>query len=111
MLYHVTPAENLPSIIASGLVPRIGERSASFGEVSKGVYLFTSAEACESALMNWLGDEFEEAKLVVLEFNEADISGDAPARYELVCLHTIPADRIVRVLDENLTPVANTADL
>lgn len=105
MLYHVTPAENLPSILERGLVPRIGGRSAMFGETSKGVYLFNSAEACESGLMNWLGDEFENAELVVLEFDKSGFSGDAHAGYELVCLHTISPDRIVRVLDEELTPI------
>lgn len=106
MLYHVTPASNLPSILHSGLVPQIGERSTLLGESSNGIYLFTSAEACETGLMNWLGDEFEDTELIILEFDEAGIFGDASAGYELVCTSTIPADRIVRVLDENFDPVS-----
>lgn len=105
MLYHVTPAENLESIIQNGLVPQIGTRSALLGEASESLYLFTSKEACETGLMNWLGDEFDGAELVVLMFDEAGISGCANAGYELACPHTISADLIVGVLDENFAPI------
>lgn len=105
MLYHVTPTDNLTSVLQFGLVPQIGDRSTLLGENSKNIYLFTSAEACETALMNWLGDEFEDVELVVLELDECGISGDSSAGYELVCPHNIPAHRIKRVLDENFCPV------
>lgn len=104
MLYHVTPAAKLESILQNGLIPQIGERSALAGETSKSLYLFTSLEACESGLMNWLGEEFEDTELVVLEFSEAGIRGDTSSGYELVCPHAIPADRIVRLLNERLAP-------
>ncbi|HDS1721752.1 hypothetical protein NPS53_09585 [Pseudomonas putida] len=112
MLYHVTPLANLPSIFSNGLVPQIGERSALHGESSENLYLFTSAEACETALMNWLGDEFEDVELAVLEFEDGDIAGDTSSGYELVCHTSIPASCIKRVLDENLEPTDTpSADL
>lgn len=85
MLYHVTPAENLESILMRGLVPHIGARSAQANEALRCVYLFTSAEACETALMNWLSDEFEDTELVVLELDRAGVTGDVCAGFELAC--------------------------
>lgn len=104
MLYHVTHAENLESILMRGLVPQIGPRSAQANEALRCVYLFTSAEACETALMNWLGDEFEDTELVVLELDRAGVTGDVCAGFELACLHAITPERIRRVLDDNLQP-------
>lgn len=105
MLYHVTPLVNLPSILMNGLQPQIGERSALIGESTENVYLFTSSDACETALMNWLGDEFEDVELAVLEFEEGDAAGDCSVGYELVCKTGIPARSIKRILDESFDPI------
>jgi hypothetical protein len=40
-----------------GLVPQIGKGSKQC-EDEMGVFLFTSYEDCENALLNWLGEEF-----------------------------------------------------
>lgn len=58
-LYHVTPSRNVEAILEQGLIPQIGERSGLI-EDRDGVYLFPTYEDCEYALMNWLGDEFED---------------------------------------------------
>ena len=105
MLYHVTPIVNLPSILMNGLQPKIGERSALQGESTEKVYLFTSSDACETALMNWLGDEFEDLELAILEFEEGDIAGETSVGYELVCKTGIPARSIKRILDESFEPI------
>jgi hypothetical protein len=65
--YHVTPRRNLQNIKKTGLVPQVGERSALLGEDS-GIFLFGDLDAMETALMQWLGDAFDEDEdLVVLE--------------------------------------------
>lgn len=60
MLYHLTPARNLPSIMRDGLVPQIGARAKLIGEPTPGIYLFNSVEEAEDAMMNWFGDQFDE---------------------------------------------------
>lgn len=58
-LYHVTPASNLPNIQRFGLFPNLGERTQQLDAEKAGVFLFTSTEAVENALGNWLGEAFE----------------------------------------------------
>lgn len=57
--YHVTLAENLPLIMEKGLVPSVGERSKKMSE-REAVFLFASRGDAEDAVMNWLGDEFDD---------------------------------------------------
>lgn len=49
--YHITLADNVRVIKGEGLIPSIGERSAKLKEPRPAVYLFTSKEASEDALM------------------------------------------------------------
>ena len=66
--YHVTKSVNVQSILRKGLIPQTGERSAKLDD--HGVYLFNHKTTLEDALMNWLGDEFDEdEKLTVLLVN------------------------------------------
>lgn len=46
ILYHVTPARNVKSILAKGLVPSIGQRSAQI-ETQSNLYFFPSREAAK----------------------------------------------------------------
>lgn len=39
-VYHITPKENMGSIIKYGLVPSLGERSLSKGDINKAIYFF-----------------------------------------------------------------------
>ena len=79
-LYHVTEKKNLKSILENGLIPQIGERSKQLNE-SPAIFLFDSVEKLNDALMNWLGDEFEDIDLVslkietsnTLEYNEFEV--------------------------------------
>ena len=57
--YHVTREENLPNIKKKGLIPKIGELSKMLGEKKKVVYLFDSQKSTEDALLNWMGEEYE----------------------------------------------------
>ncbi len=51
----------------NGLIPQIGERSALIGE-SEGIFLFPSKEDMNTALEQWLLEEFDEDEpLIVLK--------------------------------------------
>lgn len=65
MPWHITPIDNVESILKEGLQPRIGERSRAIGEEIPAVYLFSSVDAFLDA--QWIGDVFDEdAKLAIL---------------------------------------------
>lgn len=58
MPWHVTPIENLQSILREGLIPGRGPRSLAVGEEADRVHLFSSFADLQNA--DWLWDEFEE---------------------------------------------------
>ena len=95
VLYHVAKKRNLRSIERNGLrvmVPRDME-----GEEA-GVYLFRSRKDAEEALMNWLGDRFDEdEELVLIKVDDRyvdEVSSDA-AGYEVISKKAIPKEGIV----------------
>jgi len=104
MLYHVTAASSLPSILEDGIKPAIGPRSALGGETMEFVYAFASIDAVEDALTGWLGDELaEEDEIVILCLNL-----DAEPRtgqFEVTLDCTVSPERIVKVLGEDLEEV------
>ena len=66
--FHVTTSSNWKKIKKEGLIPKIGKRSLNMNEQEKSVFLFTSEQAMEDGVCNWLGDEFPaHAKLVCLK--------------------------------------------
>jgi hypothetical protein len=65
MYYHVTPTENVPLIMSEGLIPQQGPRSQRMGADS-GIFLFKNMGDVDNALMNWLGDEYEEDEPLTL---------------------------------------------
>lgn len=101
--FHITPVENLPSILREGLQPRLGERSQILGEPEPAVYLFTSAEAVDDASMNWLCDYFdEEEALAVLAVDlNTDFPGDAENEFEFVTTQPVPP-HCLRVMTEDV---------
>ena len=94
MYYHVTHADNLDSIMRVGLRPSIGNRASAYGEDTPMVYLFGHREDVDNALMNWLGDEFDDdVALVVLQVEcDSVVCGDVA--YEYVCFETIAPECI-----------------
>lgn len=85
-MFHCTPISNMESILKDGLIPQIGPRSKKLDEEA-GVFLFASYEACEDALMGWLGSEFEElyAEPIVLKVVVPDnFSLEEPVEWERV---------------------------
>lgn len=108
MYYHATHRTNLLAILVDGLLPSIGPLSSRFGEIQPRVYLFTSAEACETGLSNWLGDELEALAgddLVIIEIKPDGIIGASEAEYELACPHSIAPTQILRVLGDDLNEI------
>ena len=65
--YHVTTRSNYNTIEKEGLLPKMGERSSKIESELK-IFMFSNKDAMTDAVMNWLGDEFdEEEELVVLK--------------------------------------------
>ena len=98
--YHVTTKTNMQKIKKQGLVPKIGPRSQLAGEVFPYVYLFDNYETMEDAVMNWLGDLFEDDEVLVLcevrlpkEFDKS-LFRQGPDSFEILCSIRIPQELI-----------------
>lgn len=102
ILYHVTPTSNVKSILAKGLVPSIGQRSAQL-ETESNLYFFPSKEAAEDAVMNWLGDELpEDEQLALLAVSSKGLEGKFTpgAEYEYTVSSSVPPQNI-KVISTN----------
>lgn len=103
ILYHVTPTRNVKSILAKGLVPSIGARSAQL-ETQSNLFFFPSREAAEDAVMNWLGDELpEDEPLALLAVSSKGLEGKFTpgAEYEVTVSSPVPPQNI-KVVSTNL---------
>lgn len=94
-MFHVTPSENLASILKHGLVPAIGPRSKELCEPTPMVYLFADMDSLDHAY--WLEDDFHDDELVVVEVDTTGLVmvptfGDQSWEHGYPDL--IPADRI-----------------
>ncbi|WP_338924474.1 hypothetical protein V0M98_33200 (plasmid) [Pseudomonas silesiensis] len=107
--FHVTTKPGMEAILANGLEPRIGERSAQANEPTPAVFAFVDRVSLEDGLSNWLGEAFEDyhGELFILEFTYTGtrFRRDLGCGYEIAILEPVPASQIVRVLDEYLMPV------
>ncbi|TAL80686.1 MAG: hypothetical protein EPN77_19300 [Candidimonas sp.] len=98
LAYHVTPRACLPSILAQGLVPQVGKRSATVREARPAVFFFAARESCEDALTNWLGEQFDDVadELAILQVALPwGIEIGHGAEYEVVVLEPVPAASII----------------
>ena len=103
ILYHITPTRNIKSILSKGLIPSIGQRSNQI-ESESNLYFFPSKDAAEDALMNWLGDEFDEDEpLALLQVSSNGIEGKFTpgAEYEYTVSSPVPAQNI-KVISKNI---------
>lgn len=97
--YHVTRSENTPHIMRDGLTPQVGARSQLYGERGDGgaVYLFPTKAEAENAVMNWLGDEFDEAEsldlLKIMVPSTFKLDRD-PNSFEVISRYGIPKEYI-----------------
>lgn len=91
--FHVTPTKNVESIMVKGLIPQSGDRSVQMGD--HGIYLFPSMDEAEHAVMNWLGDEFEEDEpLTMLRVTLPSGANVTREAFEVVCHDPIPPNHI-----------------
>lgn len=101
--YHITEKRNLASIQEKGLVPSVGPRSKDLGEPENVVYFFRSLEDVDNALLNWLGEWYEdyedEIDLVILEVNLHGFEFTQEA-FEYQVRETISPDRIQQIIEE-----------
>jgi hypothetical protein len=111
-VYHVTLADNLDSIMSRGLIPQIGDRARKIEGEKPAVYCFPDKASMEDAVMNWLGDEYDEdEQLALLEIDTTGLKGQVTdgAQYEVAITDSIPVDNI-RILSRDLaTPVTESA--
>ena len=107
-VYHITPSKNLKTILAKGLIPQKGERSRKILDEKSAIYCFPDKNSMEDAVMNWLGDEFDEDEaLALLEIDTTGLQGQVTdgAEYEIAITSKIPVENI-RVLSKDLaTPI------
>ena len=97
VLYHVTPAKNLPSILRHGLTPNVGSRAAKIYGEQSGIFCFPDKVSVEDAMMNWLGDQFDENEtLALLAIDSTRLTGKYTpgAEYEVVITSPIPVGNI-----------------
>ena len=105
--YHVTEDINVFSILANGLEPTRGHRTLKRND-PPAIYLFPSYEDAETAMTNWLPDEFDDdAELVMLEIDIPEYDNNAPhierthVEWECVCYDHIPA-KYISVMDVDM---------
>lgn len=101
ILYHVTPTRNVKSILVKGLIPSIGQRSAQL-ETESNLFLFPTKDAAEDAVMNWLGDEFDDEPLSLLAVSSNGLEGKFTpgAEYEFTVSSPVPPQNI-KVISTN----------
>lgn len=98
-VYHVTPTKNLKSIAKQGLVPTVGDRTSQIAGEKFGIYVFPDKISAEDAVMNWLGDEFDDEPLTMLKIDVTGLQDHISkgADYELIVGTTIEPKRIKKV--------------
>jgi len=108
-MYHVTRACDIPSILVTGLEPRIGQRSQEFGEKLPAVYAFPTMFDCHTALSQWLGEWFcdleeeegYEIPLAIVEFDPSDlVQLPQEVAFEARFVSTVPPSALRAILSE-----------
>lgn len=97
--YHVTKKENLLSILKKGLLPTIGDRSKKLNE-QPAIFLFKSIDELDTALMNWLGDEFDDNEELItlkIDIDEKDLIYN---EFEVISFNKINPNKISFFRDE-----------
>ena len=96
-MFHVTPLKNLNSIKKHGLICQIGPRSQEIGEPVSAIYLFPNFDYANDAVMNWLGDEFDDDEQLIalpVKISETDVERAPDIDYERASLCDIPTKLI-----------------
>ena len=110
IVYHVTPANNLNSIMKHGLRPSVGDRSNKIPGEQNGIFVFPDIESAEDAVMNWLGDEFgDDVELSLLSITTSGLENKIAkgADYEYIIKTQVSPNRI-KVVPSNLEEAGGT---
>jgi len=109
--YHITKKDNLSSIKKYGILPKKNKEMAN---EPFGIFLFTSKNDAEDAVVNWLGDRFdEEEELVMLTLDSSYIRDikQSIAGYEVYTENPIDPQAIKNImLLENIDVDINIGD-
>lgn len=92
-MFHITPRENVDSILTNGLEPRIGQHSQEFGETIPGIYVFPTWQDAESA--EWFVELWkDDDDLVVLEIDTSGLRTKSEVSWEVKILDHVESYRI-----------------
>ena len=111
--FHVTETKSLKSILKKGLKPQMGPRSLAIGEDQPKIYLFSKIEELDNALMNWLGEEFEDGwDLAILQVDlpetfpvDTAIDDNGVPMWESTSSQPIEPKFITEIYDEYYMPM------
>jgi hypothetical protein len=92
--YHVTPAKNVKWIMQDGLIPSIGSASSSYGESEERTYLFPTVDDAEDAVSNWLGDQYEDDILALLQVDTSGLKLRSDVAWEYYTNQAISPTKI-----------------
>ena len=100
LLYHVTKAENVPSILKNGIIPKRGKYANEMGETSTSIWFFQCLEDADEMAPIWL-EPFYGTDLVFLE---VELPDDYPLEYTgsdyEVCISSVIPPKYIRVLEK-----------
>lgn len=94
MLYHITPATNLPNILKDGLIPKIGPRALAGGEERASIWLLSCQEDANDAIKIWFFLECgqpSDLRILEVEIPQGADCCIRPQGFESVCYTPIPA--------------------
>ena len=97
--YHITPTYNIDSILENGLTPSVPNDMSD----TNGVYMFRSLDDAHDAIVNWLGDRYDEdVDLSILSIDPAGVSDiNSVVGYEVMSRDTI-LPKFIKVVETGL---------
>ena len=99
-LYHLTPAENMPSIRREGLLPKIGDNRIDDIDIGPAVFMFPNFECVEDALSNWFGEIYDgiDFALLTVELDDtSELVRDETVPFEVYSKKPIDPSKIIGV--------------
>ncbi len=100
MLYHITPSDNVESILEKGLEPRIGRSSRANGETEPAVYLLRDLSDAKYLIETWYYEVFrEDMSLLSIDATPEEIGGVIREGWEVVTKERISPTLIEEFLD------------
>jgi hypothetical protein len=95
VLYHITPTKNLSQIKRVGILPREPQDMKD----KKAVYLFPDRISLDDAMMNWMGDRFDDDEpLSLISINPQGLNIQrSVVDFEVMTYQPIPVKNIVKI--------------